>query len=91
VPSEEAVHIQGLEFAGRAASDKLVELREWIKAQSCPTATDSLAASPPEDQQGGTLISSLPNIGTCFPSSVFQSVRLTMNVCSSLSFESPWS
>jgi Xaa-Pro aminopeptidase len=60
---KDPIFVQSLDFTGRAASSKLAEVRQWIRAQ--PPAMPTHSKSPPTAAQAhvGTIIASLSSIG----------------------------
>lgn len=61
--SKEPIFQQPIEFTGREASDKLAELRSWIRKQPPATLSYSKAPATPAQMHVATLITSLSSIG----------------------------
>lgn len=63
--STEPVFKQPMEFAGEHATSKIKKIREWIRSQPPDIPSYSKASEPkPSQIHVGTLIASLPAIGT---------------------------
>ena len=61
--SREQIFVQSTRLAGKSASAKLNELREWIKNQPASVPSYSKREAKDAEKQTGTLITDLPSIG----------------------------